>query len=335
MKGIMWVRSRVYLTFFFLLIGSYPLEQFSVEWFCDYFANAILAHFGTPFQTKAFPVDFSPKSRWHRAEWTRVSRSPLLVPRVDARRRKPTLSTSLERVFERTCLRLRPFGNHADQKNYWNEGKCNRQQRRNSQTIALGWFVWMLRRCHLPPWRKLSAGLAVLPLDLNGSLSSVLFPPNCDRWTHLPARNQTLLTFLPLSTSPLPLSLFGKKEICSISSRSRVLAHRPCPKLEMFCPSVLQLFYGCSKVLMTNHGMCFFVFVFMFFKPAGDPSSATLVPDLANQVWPFKSALFKTSRPGKRSWLTREASATERHGNDRLSKKGRPYYKINTKNYWK
>ena len=34
-----------------------------------------------------------------------------------------------------------------------------------------------------------------------------------------------------------------KKEICSISSRSRVLAHRPCPKLEMFCPSVLQLFF--------------------------------------------------------------------------------------------
>ena len=57
---------------------------------------------------------------------------------------------------------------------------------------------------------------------------------------------------------------------------------------------------------------------FFFFKPAGDPSSATLVPVLANQVWPFKSALFKTSWPGKRSWLTREASATERHGNDRL-----------------
>ena len=88
-----------------------------------------------------------------------------------------------------------------------------------------------------------------------------------------------------------------KKEICSISSRSRVLAHRPCPKLEMFCPSVLQLFYGCSKVLMTNHGMSFFCFCFLFFKPAGDPSSATLVPDLAKQVWPFKSALFKTSRP--------------------------------------
>ena len=54
--------------------------------------------------------------------------------------------------------------------------------------------------------------------------------------------------------------LWEKKEICSISSRSRVLAHRPCPKLEMFCPSVLQLFYGCSKVLMTNHGLSFFFF---------------------------------------------------------------------------
>ena len=63
------------------------------------------------------------------------------------------------------------------------------------------------------------------------------------------------------------------------------------------------------------------VFFFLFFKLSGHPSSATLVPDLANQVWPFKSALFKTSRPGKRSWLTREASATERHGNDRLSKR--------------
>ena len=55
------------------------------------------------------------------------------------------------------------------------------------------------------------------------------------------------------------------EEICSISSRSRVLAHRPCPKLEMFCPSVLQLFYGCSKVLMTNHGMCF-LFLFLCFS---------------------------------------------------------------------
>ena len=55
---------------------------------------------------------------------------------------------------------------------------------------------------------------------------------------------------------------FHRKKICSISSRSRVLVHRPCPKLDMFCPSVLQLFYGCSKVLMTNHGVSFFFFFF-------------------------------------------------------------------------
>ena len=59
-----------------------------------------------------------------------------------------------------------------------------------------------------------------------------------------------------------------KKEIFSISCLSRVLAHRPCPKVEMFCPSVLQLFYGCSKVLMTNHGMTFLFLFFLFFKPA-------------------------------------------------------------------
>ena len=65
-------------------------------------------------------------------------------------------------------------------------------------------------------------------------------------------------------TDRVPL-VSARKEICSISSRSRVLAHRPCPKLEMFCPSVLQLFYGCSKVLMTNHGMCF-LFLFLCFS---------------------------------------------------------------------
>ena len=55
-----------------------------------------------------------------------------------------------------------------------------------------------------------------------------------------------------------------RKEICSIYRRCRVLAHRPCPKLEMFCRSVLQLFYGCSKVLMTNHGMSFLFLFFCF-----------------------------------------------------------------------
>ena len=125
--------------------------------------------------------------------------------------------------------------------------------------------------------------LASLALSLPGGLLAL--PPPPPPWTK-------------------PFVELKKKEICSISSRSRVLAHRPCTKLELFCPSVLQLFFGCSKVLMsTKHGMSFF----FFSKQAGDPSSPTLVPDLANQVWPFKSALFKTSRPEKRSWLTREA----------------------------
>ena len=34
---------------------------------------------------------------------------------------------------------------------------------------------------------------------------------------------------------------------------------------------------------------------FFFFKPAEDPSSATLVPDLVNQVWPFKGAVSRYS----------------------------------------
>ena len=77
----------------------------------------------------------------------------------------------------------------------------------------------------------------------------------------------TFIRIFDLFVSPLTETLCGnKKEICSISSRSRVLAHRPCPKPEMFCPSVLQLFYGCSKVLMTNHGMSFFLFLFSCFS---------------------------------------------------------------------
>ena len=80
-----------------------------------------------------------------------------------------------------------------------------------------------------------------------------------DNWQHLVSRQTP--------TSPAEFCRAGtcsEKEICSISSRSRVLAHRPCPKLEMFCPSVLQLFYGCSKVLMTNHGMRFLFLFFCF-----------------------------------------------------------------------
>ena len=149
-------------------------------------------------------------------------------------------------------------------------------------------------------------------------------------WSQKITRCPCLLSSLTVSKAFDNVS-HDREEICSISSRSRVLAHRPCPKLEMFLPIGSTTFLRLQQSSDDQSRHVFFVFVFMFFKPAGDPSSATLVPDLANQVWPFKSALFKTSRPGKRSWLTRETSATERHGNDRLSKKGRPYYKINAK----
>ena len=72
------------------------------------------------------------------------------------------------------------------------------------------------------------------------------------------------LYFSSTGTQPDFSAIMSLKEICSISRRSRVLAHRPCPKLEMLCPSVLQLFCGCSKVLMTNHGMSFLFLFFCF-----------------------------------------------------------------------
>ena len=93
--------------------------------------------------------------------------------------------------------------------------------------------------------------------------------------------------FMRLSSLALPwIAIFARKCDChamvnslaiariAISTRNLqlsslrlygVLAHRPCPKLEMFCPSVLQLFYGCSKILMSNHGMSF-IFAFCFFN---------------------------------------------------------------------
>ena len=44
-----------------------------------------------------------------------------------------------------------------------------------------------------------------------------------------------------------------------------------------------------------------------------------------------KTGMFMFKNQNNGATLTREASATERHGNDRLSKKGRPYYKIKCK----
>ena len=75
------------------------------------------------------------------------------------------------------------------------------------------------------------------------------------RWRRLDLEVLLGLSTYKVNACPIiRLQLLPYKEICSISRRCRVLAHRPCPKLEMFCPSVLQLFYGCSKVLMTHRG---------------------------------------------------------------------------------
>ena len=90
----------------------------------------------------------------------------------------------------------------------------------------------------------------------------------CSTWTMaatgLQEKSYTCLRTRPASNLSSEKVFENLKEICSISSQSRVLAHRPCPKLEMFCPSILQLFHGCSKVLMTNHGVRF-LFLFFFF----------------------------------------------------------------------
>ena len=135
-------------------------------------------------------------------------------------------------------------------------GPLDRENARNNETktsssyFDVEWFPWSLVRGRIskPVDRRLhDRKHPHTPHKLPNPHS--LLAVSCQKWPKL---------FKP------PCE--GKhKEICSISSRSRVLAHRPCPKLEMFCPSVLQLFYGCSKVLMTNHGMRF-LFLFLCFS---------------------------------------------------------------------
>ena len=89
-----------------------------------------------------------------------------------------------------------------------------------------------------------------------------VYVSNQQFWKDAPCDVRSWPVLLLLRSCPVVHSLVARfdcpcteKEICSISSWSRVLAHRPCPKLEMFRPLVLQLFYGCSTVLMTNHGV--------------------------------------------------------------------------------
>ena len=82
---------------------------------------------------------------------------------------------------------------------------------------------------------------------------------------------------------------------------SLVRVRRPCRGLEKFFPPVLQRCYGCSfhaqEIVHTGHGMLGYnCFLFFFFwrercLPKVSWKSNPAAPGLANQVWPFKSAL--------------------------------------------
>ena len=73
---------------------------------------------------------------------------------------------------------------------------------------------------------------------------------------------------------------------------------RPCRGLEKFFPPVLQRCYGCSfdaqEIVHTGHGMLGFFFFFRRERclPKVSWKSNPAAPGLANQVWPFKSALY-------------------------------------------
>ena len=82
---------------------------------------------------------------------------------------------------------------------------------------------------------------------------------------------------------------------------SLVRVRRPCRGLEKFFPPVLQRCYGCSfhaqEIVHTGHGMLdYYCFCFFFFWRERCLSKVSwksnpAAPGLANQVWPFKSAL--------------------------------------------
>ena len=80
---------------------------------------------------------------------------------------------------------------------------------------------------------------------------------------------------------------------------------RPCRGLEKFFRPVLQRCYGCSfdaqEIVHTSHGMlgCYCLCFFFWTEtclPKVSWKSNPAAPGLANQVWPFKSALYV---PGK------------------------------------
>ena len=80
---------------------------------------------------------------------------------------------------------------------------------------------------------------------------------------------------------------------------SLVRVRRPCRGLEKFFPPVLQRCYGCSfhaqEIVHTGHGMLGYFLRFSFWRerclPKVSWKSNPAAPGLANQVWPFKSAL--------------------------------------------
>ena len=76
---------------------------------------------------------------------------------------------------------------------------------------------------------------------------------------------------------------------------------RPCRGQEKFFPPVLQRCYGCSfdaqEIIHTGHDMLVLFLFFFFWRerclPKVSWKSNPAAPGLANQVWPFKSALYE------------------------------------------
>ena len=67
----------------------------------------------------------------------------------------------------------------------------------------------------------------------------------------------------------------------------------------MFCPSVPQQFYGCSKFLLNNYGMKLNTSWRSKLSYALE-----LVPDIAKQVWRFNSTLFSTTSSNAKDYFT-------------------------------
>ena len=119
----------------------------------------------------------------------------------------------------------------------------------------------------------------------------------------------TFVMYFVLDPDKLSVCVSGNETVKSMRQFCYVLfilslvrVRRPCRGLEKFFPPVLQRCYGCSfhaqEIVHTGHGMlgynCFFLFFFFWRErclPKVSWKSNPAAPGLANQVWPFKSAL--------------------------------------------